>query len=251
MKKSLCTFSWIAATAIGAMANAQTTTTMEDGPDGVRYQVTRQTVQRSIPTTEYQTREQKVYHPQITTEYQPYAQTYLTPVTEYQYVPHLRNWWNPFTGAYWTHDLEPYTRWEARPSVVHVPVSRTNWVEETRTTTVPVTTYRTVPEEYTSRVAVSASPAGTSVASRPIGGQQIQSDPPRTGTWRLFASTARRTIFVATKSSAFVAGDFATCSPRTTLWSVSRRPRAFRNARRPWLRASDQSARERRACRED
>jgi hypothetical protein len=44
-----------------------------------------------------------------------------------------------------------------------------------------VTTYRTVPEEYTSRVAVSVSPGASStvIASRPIGGQQLQSDPPR------------------------------------------------------------------------
>jgi uncharacterized membrane protein len=61
-------------------------------------------------------------------------------------------------------------------------VARTEWVEETRTTQVPVTTYRTVPEEYTSRVAVSAAPtdaATTSIVSRPIGSQQLQSDPPR------------------------------------------------------------------------
>jgi hypothetical protein len=38
-----------------------------------------------------------------------------------------------------------------------------------------------VPEEYTSRVAVSAAPTGavdSSVASRPIGGQQLSNDPP-------------------------------------------------------------------------
>jgi hypothetical protein len=57
-------------------------------------------------------------------------------------------------------------------------VARTDWVEETRTTQVPVTTYRTVPEEYVSKVAVSASPSGGIVASRPIGGQQMTSDPP-------------------------------------------------------------------------
>jgi hypothetical protein len=139
--------------------------------------------------TEYQQREQKVYRPQVTTEYQSYQQTYLTPVTQYQWEPHLRNWWNPFGGAYWTHELRPVTRWEARPAMVHVPVARTNWVEETRTTTVPVTTYRTVPEEYTQRVVDSVTPrattlgpqdaSATSVASRPIGGQQLQSDPPR------------------------------------------------------------------------
>jgi hypothetical protein len=193
MKTSFCTLMWLAATAIGTAANGQATTTYEDGPDGVKYRVTRQVVQRSIPTTEYQAREQKVYRPQVTTEYQSYQQTYLTPVTEYRVVPHLRNWWNPFGGAYWTNDMEPVTRWEARPATVQIPVAKTNWVEETQTTQVPVTTYRTVPEEYTSRVAVSIAPTGsggsgltapsatsTNVASRPVGSQQLQSDPPRT-----------------------------------------------------------------------
>jgi len=83
---------------------------------------------------------------------------------------------------YWAHQLAPVTRWEARTGTTHVPVSRTDWVEETRTSQVPVTTYRTVPEEYTSRVAVGVSPGAstTAIASRPIGGQQLQSDPPRT-----------------------------------------------------------------------
>src|SRR4051794_35735706 len=133
MKKSFCTFTWLAVVAIAITAQGQTATgqpgtTYEDGPDGVRYQVTRQVVQRSIPTTEYQAREQKVYHPQVTTEYQSYQQTNFTPVTEYQWVPRLKNRFNPFADAYWTHELTPITRWEARPSTVQVPVARTNWV---------------------------------------------------------------------------------------------------------------------------
>jgi hypothetical protein len=190
MMKTLWTLSWLTATAITATVNAQVQTTYEDGPDGVKYRVTRQVVQKTIPTTEYQPREQKVYRPQVTTEYQSYQQTYLTPVTQYQYVPHLRNWWNPITGAYWTHDLQPVTRWEARPATVQVPVARTNWVESTVTAQVPVTTYRTVADEHTYREIVSVtpnnspvaatSPPPTSVASRPVGSQQLQSDPPRT-----------------------------------------------------------------------
>jgi hypothetical protein len=179
MKKSLSTWTWLTAAAFCATAQAQSSSEMVN-ENGVTYRVTRQVVQRSIPTTEIQTREQKVYRPQVTTEYQSYAQTYVTPVTEYQYVPRLRGWWNPFQQPYWTHEYAPVTRWEARPSTVQVPVSRTDWVEETRTTQVPVTTYRTVPEEYTSRVAVSASPgvSDSSVASRPIGGQALSNDPP-------------------------------------------------------------------------
>jgi hypothetical protein len=126
-----------------------------------------------------QTREQKVYRPQVTTQYQTYQQTYLTPVTQYTWVPRLRGRWNPFANPYWAHELAPMTHWEARPSTVQVPVARTDWVEETRTTQVPVTTYRTVPEEYTSRVAVGVAPgSSTSVASLPIGGQQLHKDIP-------------------------------------------------------------------------
>ena len=181
MKKALCTLAWYAATSFATL-HAQESTSYENGPDGVTYKVTKQVVHRSIPTTEYQTREQKLYHPQVRTEYQSYQQTYLTPVTEYQWVPRLYGRWNPFIAPYWAHELAPTTRWEARPATVQVPVARTEWVEETRTTQVPVTTYRTVPEEYTSRVAVSATPsdaASSSIVSRPIGSQQLQSDPPR------------------------------------------------------------------------
>jgi hypothetical protein len=182
MRKSLRTFAWFAAMACGSASLAQESSTYEEGPDGVRYRVTRRVTQRSIPTTEYQTREQKVYRPQVTTDYHSYQQTYLTPVTEYQFVPRLQGRWNPFVQPYWAHQLAPVTRWEARTGTTHVPVSRTDWVEEIRTSQVPVTTYRTVPEEYTSRVAVGVSPGAstTAIASRPIGGQQLQSDPPRT-----------------------------------------------------------------------
>jgi hypothetical protein len=178
MKSSFFALTCLATATIGGFAQAQTT--YEDGPDGVRYRVTRSVVQRSVPTTEIQTREQKVYRPQVTTEYQSYQQTYLTPVTQYQWEPHLRNPLGILGTPYWTHELRPVTRWEARPSTVQVPVAKTNWVEETRTTQVPVTTYRTVPEEYTQRVVDSVTPSTTSVASRtPVGGQQYQSDPPR------------------------------------------------------------------------
>jgi hypothetical protein len=195
MKKCLFALTWLAIAGVSISSSGQTvstqpSTTYEEGPDGVRYRVTRQVVQKSIPTTEYQSREQKVYHPQVSTEYQSYQQTYYMPVTEYQWVPRLRNWWNPFADAYWTHELTPVTRWEVRPATVQIPVARTNWVEESRTVQVPVTTYRTVPEEYTQKVveSVAPRPAGlaptdataTSVANRlPVGGQQLQSDPPR------------------------------------------------------------------------
>lgn len=187
MKKSLFTLACLSASVLGTTTRSETT--YEDGPNGARYAVTRTTTQRLVPVTEYQTREHKVYQPQVVTEYQTYQHTYLTPVTQYQYVPQLRNWWNPFTGAYWTHELRPITYWQARPATVQVPITRTNWVEGTQTTQVPVTTYKAYPEETYQKTLVSVSPATSAVAgattpapraaSAPIGGQQLQSDPPR------------------------------------------------------------------------
>ena len=149
--------SWLGVLLLGAAAQAQDSTTYETDANGVTWMVSNRTVQKSIPSTEY------------------------------QWVARQRGLWNPFGQPYWTNELVPVTRWEARPSTVQVPVSRTDWVEETRTTQVPVTTYRTVQDQQTSRVAVSAAPAGTAgataIASRPapITGQQLQSDPPRSG----------------------------------------------------------------------
>lgn len=177
--------------ALGVAAYGQETT-YEDGPNGVKFKVTRQVVERSIPVTEYQTREQKFYRPQVTTEYQTFEQNYAVPITEYRWVARQRGWWNPFAQPYWTYELQPVTRWETRPAKVQVPVARTDWVEETRTTQVPVTTYRTAAAEYISKEPVLApqSPtapsttSATSLANRPessgFGGQSMdKGDPPR------------------------------------------------------------------------
>lgn len=175
-----------------ASAMAQSTVEMVKGDDGQMYRVTRQTVSRTVPVTEYQTREEKVYRPRTTTEYQPIATSQTTPVTEYRWVSRQRGWWNPFIEPYWTHQLEPFTRWEQRPATVHVPTTRTDWVEEKRSVQIPVTSYKTVQEEYTQRVAVSA-PTGvaTPTTSAPLvatapasglrwGGERLDNDPPRT-----------------------------------------------------------------------
>jgi hypothetical protein len=190
MKRAkVLSFGCLAALSVTA-AQAQSTTTFEKGADGVTYQVTRNVVQKSIPSTEYQSQQQTVYHPQVATDYQTYQQNYAVPVTQYQWVTRMHEWWNVFDGPYYTQELQPVTRWETRAGTVQVPVARTDWVQENRTTQVPVTTYKTVNEEYTSRVAVSAAPSfapvqtQTSVAMQPsetrYGGQQLQSDPPRT-----------------------------------------------------------------------
>lgn len=176
--KKICCYSICSLALWTATSFAQDTSTLETGPDGNTYRVTRRVTQRTVPHTEYQPREQKVYRPQVKTDYQTYQQTYVTPVTQYQWVARMRGWWNPFGQPYWTHELTPVTRWEARPATVQIPVTRTDWVEETRTTQVPVTTYRTVPEESIVKTFVSAGPApnsGSAVASKPvaIGGQQM------------------------------------------------------------------------------
>jgi hypothetical protein len=180
MRKSLRSFAWLTL-AFGAAAHAQQSTTHETTPEGVTFKVTQQVVQRSIPTTEYQTHQQKVYRPQITTQYQSYQQTQLVPVTQYQWVARLNGRWNPFIQPYWTHELAPVTRWEARAVTMQVPTSRTDWVEEVRTVQVPVTTYRQAQETIVHREPVSALPfatSPTSIASLPVGSQQYQSDPP-------------------------------------------------------------------------
>jgi hypothetical protein len=200
-KRNLFVFGILFVAVVANAALGQTTSTTEVGPDGVTYQVTRQVVQRSVPTTEYQAREERVYSPRLVTDYQSFQQTYATPVTQYHMVSRLRGRWNPFVQPYWTHDLEPVTRWEFRPATVQIPVSRTDWVEQTRTVQVPVTTYRTVNEEYTSRVALNVPPAMSRpapwepardaqpmVATAPntsrsrYGSERISNDPPREGT---------------------------------------------------------------------
>lgn len=125
MKTLLVSTVCMSVIASAATVHAQATTTTET-ENGVTYRVTRQVIQKSVPVVEYQTREHKVYRPQVTTQYQTYRQTYYTPVTEYRYVPRLRGQWNPFMQPYWVNELQPTTRWEARPANVQVPVARTD-----------------------------------------------------------------------------------------------------------------------------
>lgn len=182
-------------------ASGQTTSQIVQGADGNTYQETRTVSERFIPTTQMQTRQEQVYTPQIVTAYQTYQQNNLTPVTEYRWVSRRRGILNPFVQPYWQHQLEPQTRWENRPTTVQVPVTTTNWVAATRTVQTPVTTYKPVKEEMVSRVALSVNPSspastsGTAIASSPqlspIGGQQMQSDPPRTASgWSSASSSA-------------------------------------------------------------
>jgi len=193
---SLCLAGW------ATTASGQTTTKIVQ-ENGVTWQETHQVVQRMVPTTQYQTKQEQVYQPQTSTTMQTYQQNYLTPVTEYRWVARRRGVLNPFVQPYWTNQLEPFTRWENRPATVQVPVAKTDWVAATRTVSTPVTTYTPVQEDrLLSKVAISGTPAtstaqpATAIASRPlspIGGQQMQSDPPRTATgWTSASGGANR-----------------------------------------------------------
>ncbi|WP_425395218.1 hypothetical protein [Aeoliella sp.] len=182
---SLC-LATLAATASGETSQR---TYVDDA--GVTWQETKTVTQQMVPTTEYQTRQEQVYTPQTSTTYQAYQQNYLTPVTEYRWVSRRRGILNPFIQPYWTHQLEPHTRWENRPTTVQVPVTSTQWVAGTRTVSSPVVTYKAVPQETTHKVALNT-PASTTlgtqpataIASRPttIGGTQMTGDPPRSPT---------------------------------------------------------------------
>jgi hypothetical protein len=180
----------------------------EDGPDGIRYQVTRRTIQRQVPISATQEQQQTTYRQQVTTENVQHQQIYNVPVTQYQIVSRLNGRWNPFIQPYWTHHYQPVTTWQQQVGTVQIPVSRVAWAPETRTVQVPVTQYRTANEEVVTRVAVGAVPnsntalaarpltsgpsatisplqngaASTSIASRPMGGEALTSDPPRQAT---------------------------------------------------------------------
>ena len=175
---------------------------------GVRYRVTRRFVDQQVPTTVMRDQQQTVYAPQSTTETIRQQQLYSVPVTEYQMVSELHGRWNPFVKPYWTHKLEPVTRWQQQMATVEIPVTRTNLVPQTRTVQVPATEMRTERREIVERLAVgpSASYAAQSsaprtnnglagvttrsatiaaVPSRAAGGIAMKSDPPKQPTgWR-------------------------------------------------------------------
>ena len=168
----------------------------EETHNGVRYQVTRNVVQRQVPVTVMQDRQQTVYAQQITTNNLTHQQIYSVPLTQYRWDSRLRGRWNPFVTPYWTHSLRPVTTWHQQVANVQIPVSRVAWVPQTTTVQVPVTQYRTAEEETVTRVALdtprtvaSAQPLNSrpaTIAARsssvPIGGVRMDNDPPRQAT---------------------------------------------------------------------
>jgi hypothetical protein len=202
---------------------AQTVTaqvTYED-VNGIRFQVTRQVVPRSVPVTKTQEQTQTTYRQQVTTENVQHQQVYSVPVTQYQVVSRLNGRWNPFVTPYWTHHYQPVTTWQTQVGTVQIPVTRVAWAPETRTVPQQVTTWETHNQEIVMRTPIGPSPAGggsntalasrplsssapsatisplpaggaqTQVASRPLGGEAMQSDPPRQATGWQSPSTAR------------------------------------------------------------
>lgn len=164
--------------------------------DGETYEVVRRPVTRYVPVIEHQTKEETYFRPQVSTQYQTQQQTYLTPVTQYQYVPRLVGQWNPFVQPYWTYEYVPVTRWEARPTTVQMPTTKTDMIAEKRTIQTPVTTYRPAQEMVIVQMTKKSGPSNqlapgqnaTAVASQAssdwrasgtYGSQQLQSDPPK------------------------------------------------------------------------
>jgi hypothetical protein len=138
--------------------------------DGIRYQITRRTIQRQIPVTEMRDQQQTYYRQQLVTENIQQQQMYAVPVTQYQIVSTLHGRWNPFVTPYWTHEYQPVTIWQQQVATVQLPVSRATMTPETRTVQTPVVSYRTTNEEVVSRVALgpsSAYAANTALAAAP------------------------------------------------------------------------------------
>jgi hypothetical protein len=157
--------------------------------NGVRYQVTRQVVQRLHTETRYEPRQYTAYRERYTTDLQEVPRTYQVPVTEQQWVPGYQRSLNIFAPPVLTYRLMPVTRWETRTETVRVPSTRKEYIPETATRHEPVTTQRIVQEEHTHRVFAGTTGSGTSAASvaanstpggdTAMGGVNKVADPPR------------------------------------------------------------------------
>ncbi|HMO84828.1 MAG TPA: hypothetical protein PKC18_07910, partial [Lacipirellulaceae bacterium] len=127
---------------------------------GIRYQVTKRTVQRQVPVTEMSEQTQTYYRQQVTSDTLQHQQLYSVPVTQYQLVSRMHGRWNPFVTPYWTHHYEPVTTWTQQTGMVSIPINRVSWAPETRTVQAPTTTYRLANEEMVTRVAIGPTPSG-------------------------------------------------------------------------------------------
>jgi hypothetical protein len=184
---------------------------------GIQYRIDRQEIPVQIPVTETREQQQTTYRQQVTTETVQHQQLYSVPVTQYQVVSQLHGRWNPFMTPYWTHHYAPVTTWQQQVATVQIPVTRVAWAPETRTVQQPVTTWKTANRIVLTHTPIGASPTtalaakplsgspsatiaavpngststSTSVASRPLGGEALTSDPPRQPTGWQPSGTSR------------------------------------------------------------
>ncbi len=177
----------------------------EEVRDGIKYQVTRQVMQQTVPTTVMQDRQQTVMTQQVTTETIAHQQVYSVPVTQYEMVGTLHGRWNPFVEPYWTYEMQPVTYYQEQVANVQIPMNKVTWVPQTKTVQVPVTEFRTAEQEITTRVALTGgesaktyaaaqptlpqpatiqpynsqpySPPVNSIASQPASGYPVQATP--------------------------------------------------------------------------
>lgn len=196
--------------AAASMAHAQQQVSYVD-EGGIRYQVTRQTVQRQVPVTEMREQQQTLYRQQVTTDTLQQQQLYNVPVTQYQLVSRLHGRWNPFMTPYWTHHYEPVTTWTQQVGTVQIPVNRVAWAPETRTVQAPVTTYRTANEEVVSRVAIGATP--TTGGSQQMLAASAPTTPSATLTPRAGAVTAAAPAVASATASPTYGGTAMSSDP--------------------------------------
>jgi hypothetical protein len=137
----------------------------EETVNGVKYQVTRQTVQQVVPVTIMQDRQQTTYAQQVTTETIPHQQAYTVPVTQYEMVATLHGRWNPFVEPYYTYEMQPVTYYQEQVASVQIPMNKVTWVPQTQTVKVPVTEYRTAQQEIVTRVALTGGESAKTYAT--------------------------------------------------------------------------------------
>jgi hypothetical protein len=145
----------LACAAMTIVLPAYADTTAYEDVDGIRYQVTRRTMQ--VPITQTTPQQQTVYRQQVTTQTIQQQQQYTVPVTQYQLVSRLHGRWNPFVTPYWTHHYEPVTTWQQQTATVQIPVNTVAWAPQTQTVQMPTTTYRSV-DAIVSRIPIGATP---------------------------------------------------------------------------------------------
>ncbi len=150
----------------------------EEVRDGIKYQVTRQVVEQSVPTTVMQDRQQTVLTQQVTTESIAHQQVYTVPVTQYEMVGTLHGRWNPFVEPYWTYEMQPVTYYQEQVANVQIPMNKVTWVPQTKTVQVPVTEFRNAEREIVTRVAMNAGEsARTFAAAQPTIPQRVNIEP--------------------------------------------------------------------------